>query len=82
MPLTREQLKHAPLTREQFKLLEERMDAIRDEALADLGERDANYIRRIVRLQRSLEVAGRVMIPFSLTPIGFGLGVACLSVAK
>ena len=34
------------------------LDAIRDEVMADLGERDAAYIRKVVKTQRSLEGGG------------------------
>ena len=67
---------------EQIEQLGRELDAIRDEVRADLGERDARYIRRILRLHRTLEVAGRLAIPFSLTPMGFTAGVTCLSLAK
>ena len=70
------------LTTEQLDYLAQSLDALRERTLADLGERDANYIRGKVRLHRSLELGGRVLIPLSLTPVGFGAGVACLSVAK
>ena len=43
----------------QLKELENDLDAIRDQVISDLGERDARYIRRIVRLHRSLEIGGR-----------------------
>ena len=33
----------------QLKELENDLDTIRDQVISDLGERDARYIRRIVR---------------------------------
>ena len=39
-----------PLTPEQLKAFGEEMDAIRQRVLADLGEADAEYIRKIPRL--------------------------------
>jgi NADPH-dependent stearoyl-CoA 9-desaturase len=50
--------------------------------LADLGERDAEYIRRIVRLQRRLELTGRGLMYLSFLPPAWLAGVAALSVSK
>ena len=55
------------------------IDAIRQRVLADLGENDADYIRRVVKAQRAFEVAGRAL--FYLPP-AWPLAVACLSVSK
>ncbi|WP_370234942.1 fatty acid desaturase [Nocardioides sp.] len=55
------------------------MDAIRQRVLADLGEADAAYIRKVVKYQRGLEVAGRAM--FYLPP-AWPLAVAALSLSK
>jgi fatty acid desaturase len=70
------------LTTQQYESLAADLDAIRDEAVADLGERDARYIRRIVRLHRSLEIGGRVMMPFGFIPPVFVGAVASLGLAK
>ena len=70
------------LNETQLQRLETGLDTIREDVVNDLGERDARYIRRIIRLQRSLEVAGRILIPLSLTPVGFLAGTASLSLAK
>ena len=55
------------------------MDAIRQRILDDLGEEDATYIRKVVKLQRGFEVAGRAL--FYLPP-AWPLAVASLSVSK
>jgi fatty acid desaturase len=53
------------------------IDAIRTEVSADLGTRDENYIRRLVKIQRSLSIGGRVIILASLTCLpSWGLGGA------
>ncbi len=70
------------LTTEQLQGLEQDLDAIRNDVLADLGERDARYIRRIVRLHRTLEVGGRVMMPFGFIPPVFAAAVAALGLSK
>lgn len=42
------------------------LDAMRDEVLASRGERDRNYILKVIKTQRSLAFAGRVLICASL----------------
>ena len=44
----------ARLTPEQIEQLGREFDAIHDEVFADLGERDARYIRDVIRLQRQI----------------------------
>ena len=70
------------LTAEQFEDIGREMDAIRNEVLADLGERDANYIRKVVKRQRQLEVAGRGMLMAGFIPPFWLAGVAALSASK
>jgi NADPH-dependent stearoyl-CoA 9-desaturase len=67
------------LTPEQFEAIGREFDAIRNRVLAELGQRDAEYIRGLVRRQRRLEVAGRVLL---MLPPAWPLGVAALSVSK
>ena len=40
--------------------------AIYDEVKADLGERDARYIRQLIKIQRSMALGGRIVIFSSL----------------
>lgn len=70
------------LTREQYDQLQTEFDALRDEIRADLGQKDVDYMKNIIRVQRYLEIAGRTLIHFSFTPVPFMLGVAALSVSK
>ena len=58
------------------------LDALRREVAADLGERDATYIRRIARLARDCAITGRGLLMFGFTPVSWTLGVAALSTAK
>ncbi len=67
------------LSPEQFQQIGNEFDAIRTRVLADLGERDAQYIRKLVKRQRQFEVAGRVMM---MIPPAWPAGVAALSVSK
>ena len=50
------------LTAEDLDDIGGELDAIRDEVLADLGERDAAHIRKAVQVQRGLEGAGRAAL--------------------
>jgi fatty acid desaturase len=68
-----------PLTPEQLDAFGAEMDAIRQRTVADLGDADAAYIRKIVKWQRGLEVAGRV--GFYVPPL-WPAAVASLAVAK
>ena len=70
------------LTDEQIEQLGAELDAIRARLIADLGESDAEYIRKIIRTQRGLEIAGRLMLQFGwLLPAWIG-GTAALSLSK
>jgi linoleoyl-CoA desaturase len=58
------------------------LDAIRDGILASRGAHDAAYIRRVIRAQRTLELAGRASLVFASFPPAWIAGVGMLSVAK
>src|SRR5580692_12345052 len=58
------------------------LDAIRDEVLATRGDRDAAYIRKVISVQRGLEVGGRAVLFASLFPPAWIAGTAMLSAAK
>ncbi len=70
------------LTREQVDAFGAELDALRARVQADVGERDAKYIRRMIRLQRTLGIAGRGLLYAWAFPPAWALGVACLGVAK
>lgn len=60
----------------------EELDAIRQETLDDLGQRDADYIRGMVRRQRYAEILGRALLLLGFHPLAWVAGVAVLSVSK
>ncbi|MFW6775604.1 fatty acid desaturase family protein [Nocardioides sp. CPCC 205120] len=68
-----------PLTPSQLEAFGAEMDAIRQRIIADLGEADADYIRKVLKAQRGFEVAGRAL--FYLPP-AWPLAVAALSISK
>jgi NADPH-dependent stearoyl-CoA 9-desaturase len=72
----------ARLTAEQIDALGREFDAIHDEVYADLGERDARYIRSTIRLHRQLVLASRVALLFSRRKPAWLAGTAALSLAK
>ena len=70
------------LTDEQLDAFGAELDAIRARVLADRGERDADYIRNVIKAQRALEVAGRGLFFFSFLPPAWLGGVTALSLSK
>jgi NADPH-dependent stearoyl-CoA 9-desaturase len=70
------------LTPEQIESFGEELDAIRERVVADLGERDAGYIRKVIRAQRGLEVAGRGLLFAGFLPPAWLAGVSALSLSK
>jgi fatty acid desaturase len=72
----------ARLTPEQIEELGREFDAIHDEVFADLGDRDARYIRGTIKLHRHLVLAARALLLGSrYKPLWFA-GTASLSLAK
>jgi len=70
------------LTPEQLQAFGEELDALRQRTVEDLGERDVNYIRNVIRVQRALEVAGRGLLFLSILPPAWLGGVGALSLSK
>jgi fatty acid desaturase len=58
------------------------LDAIRERVLADLGERDATYIRRVIKAQRGLEMGGRALLFAGIFPPAWLAGTAMLAASK
>ncbi len=59
------------------------LDAIRERVLAARGEKDAVYIRKVIKTQRSMEIGGRALIYAGIfAPPAWVLGVATLGAAK
>ncbi|MFG3714579.1 fatty acid desaturase family protein [Micromonospora sp. NPDC047730] len=72
----------AHLSAEDIETIGKELDAIRDRVIADRGERDAAYIRRVISTQRRLELGSRVVLLFSLFPPAWIVGTAGLTMAK
>ncbi len=70
------------LTPEQLDAFGQELDEIRARVVADLGQRDVDYINNLIRVQRGLEVAGRgLLFAGFLAPAWLG-GTAALSLSK
>jgi linoleoyl-CoA desaturase len=72
----------AHLTAEDLELIAKELDDIRQSVIDTRGERDARYIRRVIRTQRSIELGSRVVLLASLFPPAWVVGTAGLSIAK
>jgi fatty acid desaturase len=70
------------LTPEQLEAFGQELDAIRARVVADLGERDADYINKVIRTQRGLELAGRGLLFLGFLPPAWIGGTAALSLSK
>ncbi|PTQ89189.1 fatty acid desaturase family protein [Agitococcus lubricus] len=58
------------------------LDALRERIVADLGEKDAQYIRRIVKAVRYTEIAGRGLLFAGIFPPAWLAGTALLATSK
>ena len=70
------------LTPDQLEAFGAELDAIRNRVLDDLGERDVEYLRGVIRAQRGLEATGRGLMFVGFVPPAWLAGVTALSLAK
>ncbi|WP_186274777.1 fatty acid desaturase family protein [Mycobacterium kubicae] len=70
------------LTEQELEKLAKEFDAIHDEVFADLGDRDRQYIKTVISVQRQIVVVGRVLLLASRSRTAWVLGTACLGMAK
>src|SRR5258707_14969663 len=70
------------LTEAQLDELGREVDAIRQRVVADLGQEDVDYIRRMIRLQRGLEVGGRGLLFAGWFPPAWVAGTVALGISK
>lgn len=74
--------RHHRLSPEDSAAFGAELDALRVRITADLGERDIRYMRRMMRIQRSAEIGGRLALFCGFNPVAWCLGVAMLSLSK
>ncbi|MEV6415270.1 acyl-CoA desaturase [Kribbella sp. NPDC051718] len=72
----------AHLTADDIEEIGRRLDAIRAEVIEARGASDAAYIRKVISVQRKLELGSRAVLLASLFPPAWLIGTAGLSVAK
>jgi NADPH-dependent stearoyl-CoA 9-desaturase len=72
----------AHLSAAEVEALARELDALRQEVLASRGTKDAAYIRKVIDVQRKLELGSRAVLLFSLFPPAWLVGTAGLAVAK
>ena len=65
---------YAHLTAADIEALGDELDSIRSDIEESLGERDATYIRRTIKFQRTLDVASRLLIGCSRSRVGWAWG--------
>ena len=70
------------LTPEEVDAFGRELDAIRADVLADLGQRDVDHIRKVIRQVRYCDAGGRLLLHAGLGPVSFVLGAGALAVAK
>jgi len=70
------------LTPEQIEEIGEEFQKLHDEVFADLGDRDANYIRSLIQFHRRLAALSRIVLMASRYKPAWVLGTAGLSLAK
>ncbi|OBK18927.1 fatty acid desaturase family protein [Mycobacterium asiaticum] len=72
----------AHLGEQEREKIGKEFDAIHDEVFADLGDRDRQYIKTVISVQRQIVVLGRVILLGSRSKTAWVLGTACLGMAK
>ena len=71
------------MTTINYQQLAEDLDGIKMSTLAKVGQKDANYIRSIVRKQRLCEIGGRILLMLGFVqPLLWVAGVLLLALAK
>ena len=69
-------------TSAQLEQIAFELDAIGDAVRADLGARDAAYVRRVIAAQRVLEACGRALLAFPRSRSRLAAGATALTLSK
>jgi linoleoyl-CoA desaturase len=70
------------LTAEDIENLGRELDAMREQVISTRGERDARYIRRLIKIHRGIELGSRAVLLVSIFPPAWILGTIGLSISK
>jgi fatty acid desaturase len=77
---------HSFATRPNSETLDQfaaELNTVREDTMSKVGSADAKYIRKVIRVQRTCEVLGRLTIPLGFfNPLLWILGVVFLSTSK
>ncbi len=76
------QKKSRVLSERELAAFGRELDALQQRAIADVGERDARYLRKVIRVQQYLEMGGRGLLFMGIFPPAWLLGTGMLGVAK
>lgn len=72
----------AHLDSSQVLAFQTELDALRRSAMAQVGDRDATHIRRVILQSRAASIAGRGLLMFGWGPLSWIAGVLSLAIAK
>jgi fatty acid desaturase len=70
------------MTYDQLDEFGRELDEVRQRVLNDLGQKDADYIRRVIKVQKASEVLGRIGIFMPFFWPAFVAGIGFLALAK
>ena len=70
------------LSAEDIEAIGAELDALRQQVIDSRGERDAAYIRRVIDVQRKVELGSRALLLAGRNPVAWVLGTAGLSLSK
>ena len=70
------------LTPDQLDAFGAELDAIRERVIAERGADDVAYMKRVIKVQRGLEVGGRALLWAGWFPPAWVAGTAALSLSK
>ena len=75
-------IKEVDLTHEQVEQIGRELEELRARVMADVGESDREYIYKIIRAQRGLEIGGRALMYLGWFPPAWIVAVGMLGASK
>src|SRR5579859_36528 len=65
-----------------YRAFGQELDELRHRVEAQIGDDDVRHVKKVERFSRTMEATGRLLIHFSVEPVGFFAGVAALWLHK